>query len=106
MAAATVAGHIDAAMYLLGRGASVIRAGRTGMSALHIAAAYDRSALVTAFSSQPGVDINLLDEKDMTPLHHAALAMSFSTISKLLEHGAAYAKKFLIVIISYAFSWF
>jgi hypothetical protein len=62
---------------------------RVGKSSyLHRAAGQGRLDLVKRFIADEANDLNLLDEKGMTPLHHAVFGGHVDVINALLDAGA------------------
>lgn len=82
-------GHVEAAGFLLDRGASVKPLSRNRMAntALHAALAGRRSAIAHLLVSR-GADIRVADGAGWTPLHHAVYNGDQACTALILEAGA------------------
>jgi ankyrin repeat protein len=69
--AAVAGGHVDLALWLIGRGADVDRADAGGHTPMHIAAEAGYAAVVQALLER-GADPHAVDAEDRTPLARAA----------------------------------
>ena len=78
----------DITELLLDLGTSVEHRDHEGMTALHLAARCRDPQVVRRFLNRDGLDLEILDAKKHTPLHHAAGWGRVDNIRLLLEAGA------------------
>ncbi|MTI14532.1 ankyrin repeat domain-containing protein [Sansalvadorimonas verongulae] len=90
---AAKSGNIETVIALLNRGAN-ITAARSGINALHCAAAYGETNMCR-FLITLGLNVNSLDRDGRTPLHFAAEDHHTDTAMVLIENGANVSQKTL-----------
>ncbi len=85
--AAAKEGHLDAMRVLLNAGADPLRMDEFGSAAIHRAALAGHAACVAALVDEYGVDPNLRDGRQRTPVQEAVQGLSLDTARLLVGHG-------------------
>ena len=81
-------GNLQIAKLLLSSGANIDMANSKGQSATHGSCSSSGASVVLEVLLDHSADVNLRDDQDQTPLHHACLTGTIETVDLLLKAGA------------------